>query len=225
MDSPSVGSIRRSACLSFPSPGAACAQSGEASWGQAGPDPESWAGMCDVSSSFPPIPRTAFTHRDQDPLEDKDRAVWRGMEAARCPLYHHPMGQGVLITQHRSPQHPGWARHLLHHQDGLMWNCPGGEPTRVPPLTPDGEARAFFGCSALAQPSPHTIPLILFGPDPPWCIAHLQAFPSHSQTTSPWASTKGCGDISIPAMPQKPLPCLLCGRGTRLRACPQPGQK
>lgn len=107
MDSLSVGSIRRSACLSFPAPGAACAQFGEASWGQAGPDPESWAGMCDVSSSFPPIPRAAFTHRDQDPLEDKDRAVWRGRVAARCPLRPPPHGTG---SSHHPAQVPAAAR-------------------------------------------------------------------------------------------------------------------
>lgn len=118
------------------------------------------------------------------------------------------MGQGAPITQRRSQQQPGWARHLLHHQEGLMWNCPGGKPTRVPPLTPDGEARTFFGRSALAQPSPHATPL--FGPDPPWCIAHLQVFPwllsltnhiSLGQHQGLWGHFHSCRASETPSLP------------------------
>lgn len=118
------------------------------------------------------------------------------------------MGQGAPITQHRSQQQPGWARHLLHHHEELMWNCPGGEPTRVPPLTPDGEARTFLGCSALAQPSPHATPL--FGPDPPWCIAHLQVFPwllsltnhiSLGQLQGLWGHFHSCRASETPSLP------------------------
>lgn len=118
------------------------------------------------------------------------------------------MGQGAPITQHRSQQQPGWARHLLHHQEGLMWDCPGGKPTRVPPLTPDGEARTFFGRSALAQPSPHATPL--FSPDPPWCIAHLLVFPwllsltnhiSLGQHQGLWGHFHSCRASETPSLP------------------------